>query len=189
MKTDNKIDRFCQQQSWPEDKPIANIVFPRVLQYGRITIPTLWAMLPEADLENLRTCRLYQKITLLDSPRAIPLWMIAFYTRERTHKWFPCYLNLETPVWRDMVKQLEKRGMYRILFFTREHSEQCDRVRMTAITPSQCQRLKEWINASQGIKSSTARSSQKLLLREFRQLKPQIVAKLGGLDFDTLLAV
>lgn len=180
-------EEICKLATWPKDKPIAQIVFPQVLNRGKEAIAAIWVMLPQQEIRSLQVNRLYNRIyrNFLCSmtPHPMILWLTAIYNRFHSQssgpRWLRCYLDLKTSQGRDMIRLLGEKGEYRILLFALESPEQCAHAINITIHPSQCSLLKQWAITSQSaISVGQPTTSKTLLQAEFEKLKPKIVEEL-----------
>lgn len=182
------IDDICRLSVWPNDKPIAEIVFPQVISTGRSSqLATLWVMLSQQDIEQRLSCTRYNQFLCLMAPYPMVLWITALYTPELGPRWLPCYLDLKTPQGQEMARLLAERGHYRILFFAKEGSKQCMHVLASTLDPMQGKQLLEWANTSQ-ITSLVGQAtvSKNYLKQELEKLKPKIVLKLESMTSNSL---
>lgn len=174
-----EIERFARHQSWPKNKPIAEIVFTHPLRLGKETLATLWVMLKKEDIQRRLVCKRYNQFLFLMSPHPMVLWITALYNREVGPRWLPCYLDMKTPQGQEMARILGQRGCYRVLLFALEEPQHCTHVMTIMVDPHQCQMLREWAKTSQTLMSvASPKMSKDLLKAELEKLKPQIVTKL-----------
>jgi len=173
------IERLARIQTWPSDKPIAEIVFANTLGIGKNKVATLWVMLKKQDIQRRMVCKRYNQFLFSMSPHPMLLWITALYTREAGPKWLRCYLDMKTPLGNQMVKVLGETGRYLVLLFPVEEPKRCVHVINVTIAPSQCQVLQQWSQTSQTLISvGSAKMSKDLLLNQFERIKPQILMKL-----------
>ncbi|MGB3787434.1 MAG: serine/threonine-protein kinase [Phormidesmis sp.] len=169
-------EQFYLSQKWPAEMPIAQIVFPRLLTQPCETEPTLWAMLPNAEIEKrIRNTR-YNNFMCTMAPHPMVLWLTAFYNRDDGPRWMPCYLDLKNADSQAILWQLTQTRQYRILFFTREAPHHCSRVKTLNVAATQLKLLREWaINARHAPELGSPQESKALLKRELdNNLKPKI---------------
>lgn len=179
--SDTDIDRLIRLQSWPKNKPTAEIVFAHPLRTSNQRLATLWVMLKKDDIQKRQVCKRYNQFLFLMSPHPILLWITVLYTRDAGPKWLPCYLDMKTEQGQEMVRLLGENGRYRVLLFALEDSkpQPCSHLLNVSIDDSQCQLLREWVNTSQSLISvAPASMSKDILKAEFEKLKPQIIKKL-----------
>ena len=130
-------ESFYLQQSWPPEMPLAQIVFPRLLSRHEEKIPTLWAMMPLAEIDKrIRNTR-YNNFMCTMTPHPMVLWLTAFYHKVEGPRWLPCYLDLKVEASQRLLWTLVDAQVYRILFFTREAPHQCRYVRPLNVAASQ----------------------------------------------------
>lgn len=170
---------ICQLTSWPQDKPIANIVFPHPISVKNKLIPALWVMLPQEEIQKRLQSTRYNQFLFITSPHPMMLWITVLHNREHGPKWFPYYFDLKTIQGQEATKLLAETGAYRLLLFTRESPQHPSNCLLISIAPAQCQLLQEWLNLSQNLVSSAEpQVSKSLLKEEFEKLKPQLLIKL-----------
>jgi serine/threonine-protein kinase len=169
--------------TWPKDKPVAQIVFPQIFSVGKENLPTIWVMLPQAEIRSLQMNRIYNRIyknfLCSMSPHPMVLWLTAIYNRfhsqEQGPRWLRSYLDLKTPFGQEMLRLLGEKGQYQVLLFALEDPSQSAHVITISIHPSQCSLLKQWAIVSQSSPSVGQPSMTKNLLQaEFEKLKPKI---------------
>jgi serine/threonine-protein kinase len=177
--TRRTVGEIESQLTWPKNKPLQKIVFPRVLKTGTETFPSLWVMLDKQDIQNRINSIRYNQFLFLNSPHPIILWITVIYNSTHGARWLPCYLDLKTDSARQVVKSLAESGSYKILFFALEEPDQCQHSMISTIANSQCQIMWEWIKISDGLPDNgAAKISKKRLRDEFEKLKPRILMKL-----------
>ncbi len=179
--SDSEIERMMRLQSWPKNKPTAEIVFAHPLRTSSGNLATLWVMLKKDDIQKRLVCKRYNQFLFLMSPHPMVLWITVLYTRDAGPKWLPCYLDMKTPQGQEMARVLGQSGCYRVLLFALEDSrpQPCSHVITVSIDPSQCQLLQQWVTTSQSLISvASANMSKDLLKTELDKLKPQILKKL-----------
>lgn len=183
-------EEVCRTQSWPVDKPLAQIVFPQVLSAHRESLPTLWVMLSEQEIlqrqSNPLYSKLYKNFLCSLSPHPMVLWMTVLYNRELGPRWLRCYLDLKTPKGQEVVRLIGKKGCYWVLMFPLENPRQCAQVITVRIGSNQCRLLEDWANSSQIIPPTQPNFSKNLLKQEFEKLQPQILSKLESDLGDSL---
>jgi serine/threonine-protein kinase len=172
--------------SWPQNKPIADIVFPQPLDLNGETLPALWVMLSETEISKRLSCTRYNQFLFITAPHPMLLWITVIHNRQHGAKWLPYYLDLKTTVSQEIVSLLVKTGDYRLLFFARESPNRCSHVLTASIAPIQRQRLQQWMAAAKTFVSyGDPQMSKNLLKGEYQKIKPQILAKLAAIDTDT----
>lgn len=180
-------DLACQQQVWPADKPIAEIVFAHALCTNELELATLWVMVAQENLEKIKLGKLYNRIyhTFLCtvSPHPMILWVTAIYNRlydqKRGPRWLIAFLDLKAAQGQSLTRILCQQEHYRILFFAKEKPEACAHVIQVTLNPTQRELLERWTTAAIGqVSSASPNVSKTLLRREFEQLKPKIHSEL-----------
>lgn len=169
----------CQLNSWPQDKPIADIAFPHSIRINNEVAPALWVMLPQQEIQKRLQSTRYNQFLFITSPHPMMLWITVLHTREHGPKWFPYYLDLKTRQGYETTQLLGEAECYRLLLFARESPQRAHACLVLNIAPTQCQLLQEWLTTSQKLVSAAApRVSKALLKEEFELLKPQLLMKL-----------
>ena len=191
---DNKLDvntsasneEILRQAVWPKDKPIADIVFPQNIQVNGSFTPALWVMLPQIEIQKRLVCTRYNQFLFITVPHPMLLWITVIYHRKFGAKWLPHYLDMKTTTGKDIATLLGKTGYYRLVFFGRETPSKCSHILLSSIAPAQRQRLLDWVNMSHTLPSSAKpQFSKNLLKAEYQKIKPQILAKLQGINTDS----
>ena len=175
-------DDICRLASWPQNKPIAEIVFPHSVRTSQEVLATLWIMLPKQEIQERRLSSRYNQFLCVMAPHPMLLWITALHNGEQTPRWLPCYLDLQTQQGQDMTRLLAQTGQYRLLFFGLEEPQRCANVLISTIAAGQCKLLREWANDSRMMQSAAQPAiSKKLLKQEFEKLKPKIMLKLQSI--------
>ncbi|WP_373480443.1 serine/threonine protein kinase [Geminocystis sp.] len=166
--------------TWPKNKPLQKIVFPRIVNTETENYPSLWVMLDKQDILNRIVSIRYNQFLFLSSPHPMILWITVIYNPTHGPRWLPCYLDLKTESARQVVSALSQLGSYKILFFALEEPEKCQHSMISTIASNQCTIMKEWIkNTTIPTPEGDAKVSRKRLRDEFERLKPRILEKLA----------
>ncbi|EDX84782.1 protein kinase domain [Synechococcus sp. PCC 7335] len=169
-------EQFYLEQKWPAEIPIAQVVFPRLLSQAGETAATLWAMMPNAEIEKrIRNTR-YNNFICAMTPHPMVLWLSAFYNRNDGPRWMPCYLDLKKATSQAILWQLTQNRQYQILFFTLESPHHCSRVKKFNVATSQLKLLQNWaVSARQTASIGSPAETKALLRRELdNNLKPKV---------------
>ncbi len=180
-------DEIAQQASWPANKPIADIVFPKLIRSpeGEV-IPALWVMLPQQEILKRLVCTRYNQFLFITAPHPMLLWITLIYNRKQGPKWLPYYLDLKTSFGQEVTHLLGQTGSYRLLFFSREAPNRCAHVLLSSIASAQRQRLQDWVKISETLISTADPQVSKSLLKvEYEKIKSQILAKIQAIDTDS----
>jgi serine/threonine-protein kinase len=182
--------QVCLQQSWPQDKPIAQIVFPQILPSCPGDLATLWVMLPKQEIQHCLFSKPYRQFLFIESPYPMLLWITALRTNEQGFRWLPCYLDLKDPKSQEIVRRLAQTGYYRLLLFSTEEPQRCTQVMTVTLSPDQCQKLQASVKTSQTL-YTTARPSESrhLLKTELEKLKTQLLVSLDFNNYALPLAL
>ncbi|MBD2384223.1 serine/threonine protein kinase [Cylindrospermum sp. FACHB-282] len=181
--SNNDIFQFL---SWPQNKPIADIVFPQPIHIKGETLLALWIMLPQEEIQKRLVSTRYNQFLFISIPHPMLLWITVIYNRKHGPKWLPYYLDLKTIFGQEIIRLLRHTGYYRLLFFARESPSRCAHVLLSSVAPGQCERLKQWVQTGDIMASSAdPQLSKSLLKTEYEKIKPQILAKLETMDTDS----
>ncbi|MBD2199877.1 MULTISPECIES: serine/threonine protein kinase [Calothrix] len=178
--------KITTSYTWPASKPIADIVFPQIITTNAGTLPSLWIMLPQEEIEKRLVCKRYNQFMFIPIPHPMLLWITVIYNRKYGPKWLPYYLDLKTSFGQEITNLLGKTGQYRLLLFSRETPTSCSHVLTSTIAPAQCEKLQEWAKNSQILVSAAEpQMSKGLLKREYEKIKPKILAKLESVNTNS----
>lgn len=186
-------DEICRSQVWPTDKPIADIVFPQIIQTKTESLVTLWIMLPKADIDGLASFIAYNKFMFMPNPHPVLLWLTVLYNPEQGPRWLPSYLDLKKPLGQRIVRVLTEAKHYRLLFFTKEKPHICARVKTLTITePStlvrsdlveeQARHLQKFVELAYTAPTTQPKLSKPYLKAQLNAMKPTIVQKLEAIQ-------
>lgn len=179
-------EALCRLQSWPADKPCAQIVFSQLIRAGKLVVPSLWAMFPAAEIEAWRLNRLYLRTyrTFLCTlvPRPMLLWATAIQgNRDQRLRWLKSYIDLQQISNQQLLQAIALQRHYRILFFALEQPQRCAYVLDLSIDDHQAEQLRQWIlQASQLPKQGSISESRQSLQAEFERKRPGLEALLQG---------
>ncbi len=165
--------------TWPKNKPIGKIVFPKVVSTSTEQFPSLWVMLDRKDILNRITSIRYNQFLYLSSPHPMILWITVIYNPTYGARWLPCYLDLKSETSRQVTQSLAELGSYKILFFAIEEPTRCEHSMISTIASHQCRIMLEWLETSESLPDNQqSKISKKRLRDEYEKLKPRILAKL-----------
>ncbi|NJK40354.1 MAG: serine/threonine protein kinase [Acaryochloridaceae cyanobacterium SU_2_1] len=164
---------------WPDNKPLADIVFSQVLQTDREEATALTVMLTGAEVRQRLLNARYNQFLYTIHPHPMILWITTLYDRISGPRWLPCYLDLKDPRGFKTTELLSQTGYYPLIFFAREDSEQPANVCTVPIAPYQRQVFQDWLRLSRGaVMPGSAAMSKQLLKAELEKIKPTILIKL-----------
>ena len=187
--SNNEVDRV-PSASWPANKPIADIVFPKSIQTNGRMLPALWVMLPQQEINKRLICNIYNQFLFVSTPHPMLLWITVIYNRQHGARFLPYYLDMKTSLGQEISSLLAKSASYPLLLFSREAPDRCSHVLKSNIDPAQPQRLQQWIGMSQTFASSNnPHLSKSLLKSEYEKIKPKILAKLETVTTDASLKI
>lgn len=154
--------------TWPKDKPIAEIVFPKLITSGKQTIPSLWVMMSPTEIEQRIGSTSYNNFLCTLNPHPMVLWITAFHSQEHKTRWLSSYLDLKKPEDQKLIWQLGNNTDYRVLFFSKESPNEFVNFRRLHIAKPQQKLLKEWLMMAQAtISVGSSQTSKNMLRKEF----------------------
>ena len=176
---------------WPSAKPIAEIVFPHSLPTSQGNVATLWAMMPEEEINRRLMSTRYNTFVCTMSPHPMMLWLTALYSSTHGTRWLPCYLDLKTPLGEDLATLLSQTGAYKLLLFALENPNRCAHVLSCNISEPQRSLLQEWVLTARTRPSTGNMSTSRDLLRHELQtkLKPKVLQKLKSIGSSEHLVI
>jgi serine/threonine protein kinase len=180
-------EKVCKLTTWPPSKPVAEIVFPHTLPTSQGNLATLWAMMPEAEINRRLISTRYNTFICTMSPHPMMLWLTVLYSSAHGARWLPCYIDLKTNQGQAMAGLLGETGTYRLLLFALEQPRHCAHVLECTIAQPQRSMLKEWAITARSRPSLGAMTTSRDLLRhEFKTtLKAKVLHKLESIYVDT----
>ncbi|MBV8887140.1 MAG: protein kinase, partial [Chroococcidiopsidaceae cyanobacterium CP_BM_RX_35] len=168
--------------SWPQDKPIADIVFAAPIANNGEISAALWVMLPQQEIRKRLLNTRYNQFLCIMAPHPMILWITVLYNHHRGPKWLPCYLDMKAPQAREIARLVGELGHYRLLLFAREEPQRPCACMLIPIASAQCRLLQNWLTTSQVLMSvAEPQTSKSLLKQEFDELKPQILTRLEAI--------
>jgi serine/threonine protein kinase len=183
-------DEIARTACWPQNKPIANIVFPQPIQFNGEILPALWIMLPQREIISRLVCNIYNQFLFIATPHPMLLWITIIYNRKHEPKCLPYYLDMKTSLGQEMACLLAQKTSYRLLLFAKESPDRCSHILTSSIDPAQPQRLQQWVAMSKTFASSAdPQLSKGLLKSEYEKIKPQIMAKLEAMATNSAFHV
>ncbi|MDB9375876.1 serine/threonine protein kinase [Nodularia sphaerocarpa] len=170
------IEKKCWQLTWPENKPIQEIVFPRLLDTAPTSVATISLMLPRQEIHQRAASEVRNQLTWLKSPHPMLLWLTVIHTPGFALKWLPCYLDLQNPQNHQLVYSLAKHERYPVICFTLEAPHDCAKVLCSFIELSKRQMLTTWVEQSKSLPpSSQAHVSKNILKQQYQQMRSQML--------------
>jgi eukaryotic-like serine/threonine-protein kinase len=173
-------DDICRRSNWPKDKPRAEIVFPKLIEYEGAELVTMWIMLSRSDIEKYQHNKPHSQFLFVGSPHPMLLWLTTLYKDEHQHRMLPCYLDLKKPIGEETLQILTKTSTYRLLLFALEGDERCVCVINGKIPEKKIQLLKQWLGESHNtpVTPGQIKESKRCLKEELEILKPKLIASL-----------
>ncbi len=175
------VEQACWKLTWPENKPIQEIVFPQVLDTELGTVASLWLMLSKQEIKKRALSVRYNEFLFITSPHPMLLWLTVLYNQKIGPKWLPCYLDMQNPQNHRLVSSLAENERYPLVLFTLEAPHFCASVISSYIDPTQRQMLKTWVQKSQNLPpTSQAQLSKNILKQQYRQMQSHIQQHLAS---------
>jgi serine/threonine protein kinase len=169
------IAKKCWQLTWPQDKPIQEIVFPQLLNTEQQTVAIICMMLAAQEIYQRAGCQLQNEFIWLKSPHPMLLWVTIMYSPTLGYKWLPCYLDLQKPQNQQLVSALATHERYPVIGFTLESPHTCASLLSSYIPHSQRQMLKTWLAESKNLPpANQARVSKELLKQQYKQMQARL---------------
>ena len=165
------------KQVWPENKPIAEIVFHQLAAVKNRQLPALWVMMKPQEIALHINNTGYNNFLFTPSPHPMVLWVTAFYNKQQGARWLSSYLDLKKPDIQTFVWQLAEVGTYPVLFFSKDFPNQYVSARRLHIASPQRKLLKEWVlMARSSMPIDSPQTSKSILRKELNEkLKPQMI--------------
>ncbi|HEY9877441.1 MAG TPA: serine/threonine-protein kinase [Leptolyngbyaceae cyanobacterium] len=184
---DLQEDQICRLTVWPKGKPNAEIVFPHSLPTSKGPLSTLWAMMPQAEVERRLISTRYNTFICTMSPHPMVLWLTVLYSSSHGARWLPCYMDLKTGAGQEILSLLSQTGYYKLLLFALEDPRRCAHVLTCNVGAPQRSLLQEWVITARSHPSiGGANISKDLLRRELNdKLKPKVLRQLESIYVDT----
>ncbi|NET72073.1 MAG: hypothetical protein F6K62_14395 [Sphaerospermopsis sp. SIO1G2] len=173
-------ENLCLQKNWPKSKPIALICFPHLLHTSKGSIPTFWAMLPNAEIQRFKDKQHNNKFIGKSDVYPMLLWLTMLYD-EGTNliRWLSYYLDIHSNKEEKILRSLAGIGYYHLLLFTYESPHKCNHVITFVLTAKQRQYISDTINYSQKVNHNTSVNQAKALLKvEYDRFKAEVNGKL-----------
>jgi eukaryotic-like serine/threonine-protein kinase len=177
----SNLDKFLLDSTWPSNKPIQKIVFPRIITYEKQILLTICAMLEEEDIKKRKNNIRYNQFFFQSYPHPMILWLTVLYNPEDGARWLPCYLDLKTNIGKQVVNALSDSKEYFLLFFSLEKLQKCQDFLPFKIMLKQRTNLKQWASVSNMISvkhNEEAIVSRKKLKQDLEGLKPKIISEI-----------
>jgi eukaryotic-like serine/threonine-protein kinase len=176
----NSLDELCLQSQWPADKPRAEIVFPRLMEYKDEVGATLWIMLSREEINYYKKNPPHCQFLFISTPHPMLLWIAALYHSQQQHRLLPSYLDMKKQTSEKTLSVLAKTQSYRLMFFGLDGDNKCISVIKGKIPATKVQKLQEWLQESCTMPSSNQQKmSRSYLKEEFEAVKPKLIESLG----------
>ena len=173
---------------WPKDKPIEQIVFPKLLTSEEDEAVGLWVMLSRSEVQQRLLSTRYNQFLCVMAPHPMLLWITAIYDAQLGVRWLPCYLDLKEDRSQQFIRSLSQKGYYLLLFFAKEDTEEPANVKTLTISPYQRHLFQDWAGmARNAISTANPALSKNILKTELQKIKPDILKKLESAKSTTAL--
>ncbi len=174
------IEKHCRQLTWPQNKPIQEIVFPQLLDTAPKSVAAISLMLSQQEIHQRAGCQVRNRFISITSPHPMMLWVTVIYTPALGLKWLPCYLDMQNSQNHPLVYALADHECYPVICFTLEAPHNCANVLSSYIDFNQRQMLKTWVKQSQSLPaSSQAHLSKNLLKQQYKQMQSQMLKQMA----------
>ena len=176
------LEDYLSNSTWPRNKPIQKIVFPRILSYQQQKIPTVWTMLEEEDVKKRSSNIRYNQFIFQSFPHPMMLWLTVLYSAEDSTRWLPCYLDLKTKIGTQLINTLSESKEYFVILFSLENPAKCHTLLSFKIGLKQRTNLKQWASVSNmlGVNhNDEVTVSRRKLKGDLEELKPKILLELA----------
>jgi eukaryotic-like serine/threonine-protein kinase len=174
------LDDLCLQSTWPVDKPRAEIVFPRLMEYEGEVSATLWIMLSREEIEYYKKHPPHCQFLFIANPHPMLLWIAALFHNDQQHRLLPSYLDLKKQTSDNTLRVLAETQSYRLLFFGLDGENRCVSVIKGKIPHTKVQKLQEWLQESRVTPGSNQQKLSRAYLREeFESVKVKLLASLS----------
>ncbi len=175
------IEKIYFNSSWPDNKPLEKIVFPRVTPINNTIYPSLWAMLSAEDIKRRASNIRYNKFIFQSFPHPMILWITVLYNNDDGPRWLPCYLDLKTKIGQDVTRALSNEKEYHILLFSLNQPQKCQDLHSLKVMLKQRTMLKQWASVGKtlNLKDQTqVQVSKRKLKQDFESLKSDIILEI-----------
>ena len=170
---------ICRLTSWPQHKPIADIIFPQTIQINGEDVVALWVMLSQTEVNKRLVNRTYNHFLFIPSPSPMMLWITVLHHRTYGTKWLPYYLDLKNSQNQEFVQSISIKGSYRVLLFARETPDRAAACLLINVASAMRLLLQQWYLLSQSANTyGDPQLSKNQLKQEYEKLKPKILMKL-----------
>lgn len=173
------IEDLAWRASWPQDKPIANIVFAQTIQSSDQEAVGLWVMLTKQEIEQRSLNSRHTHFLGTFAPHPAILWITTLFDRQQGPRWLPCYIDLKDPKGQHITQLLSEMGYYLLMFYDSANPSQPVQVVTVKIPQRQCQLLQDCLKtAKQTQPTGHLADSKKLLKQKYQSVKQKVLAKL-----------
>lgn len=172
-------EKICLQKTWPKNKPISSICFPHLLQTNQGKIPTLWAMLPQEEINNCLDNKCVEFIAQVDLYPMV-LWITALSnTNLYLTRWLSYFLDFQDPKLEKIAQRLAETGYYHLLLFALEKPSNCAHVMTITLTSTQRQQLLDYLELNQSNPVVSTNEIRNILKTRYENMKPKILQQMA----------
>ncbi len=177
------LEQVCWGLVWNQDKPIQEIVFPRLVEFEHNYVTALFLMMSQEDIHKRLNSKCYNQFFFVSSPHPMLLWLTALHQPELVTKWLPSYLDMHNPEHRLLVRSLAEHQRYPLALFSLESPHSITHITSAVISYQQQELLKDCLSKSENLPNShQAQLSKQLLKQKYKQIRAQL---LQTLDFES----
>ena len=182
----SSVEKACWGLIWNKDKPIQEIVFPRLVDFDQGCVTALLLMMSQRDIKSRLHSSCYNQFVFLISPHPMLLWLTVLYQPELGAKWLPSYLDMHNQEHRVLVNSLIQNKRYPLVLFSLEAPHSCTHITSAAINSEKQQLLKTCLSESKNVRNShQAQVSKQILRRQYKQMQSQILQCLKSTALPT----
>ncbi len=173
------LEKFCWGLVWSQDKPIQEIVFPRLVEFENSYVTALFLMMSQEDIHKRLNSQSYNQFVFALSPHPMLLWLTALHQPELGAKWLPSYLDMHNVEHRLLVRYLAENQRYPLALFSLEPPHPITHITSAAVSYQQQELLKDCLFKSENLPNShQAQLSKQLLKQKYKQIRAQLLQTL-----------
>ncbi|MGD1875619.1 MAG: serine/threonine protein kinase [Mastigocoleus sp.] len=173
------VEQVCKKLTWSPNKPIKEIVFPRLIKVNTDLVTTLSAMMSQQNINDYQNAKCYKQFVYITSPHPMLLWLTILYSGDYAPKWLPCYLDMQVEYNHKLINSLVKNHHYPLVLFTLEAPHSPKGLIKANIPVEQSQLLEKWVKKSQNLPpSNSINAAKKLLKNKYKKMQLRILEHL-----------
>lgn len=182
----SSVEKACWGLIWNKDKPIQEIVFPRLVDFDQGCVTALLLMMSQKDIKSRLHSSCYNQFVFVISPHPMLLWLTVLYQPELGAKWLPSYLDMHNREHRLLVNSLIQNKRYPLVLFSLEAPHSCTHITSAAINSEKQQLLKTCLSESKNVPNSNqAQVSKQILKQQYKQMQSQILQYLESSQYSS----